>query len=54
MTEPRSAFTPERQERSTRKRILEERSPKIVDEQKYYGPAVADFRAIKKRMKEIS
>ncbi len=31
--------------------VLENTAPKIVDERKYYGPAVVDFRGIKQQMK---
>lgn len=36
-----------------KREVLESSKPKIVNPQKYHGPAVTDFRAIKDRMKSL-
>lgn len=46
--------SPTRRTDAERQEILANTAPKIVDEKKYYGPAVTDFSAIKKRMDELA
>jgi hypothetical protein len=36
-----------------KREVLEQSAPKIVDERKYYGSAVTDFRSIKQNMKRL-
>lgn len=49
---PLAGYTPGTLQ-SQKREILATTSPKIVDPKKYHGPAVTDFEAIARRMKEL-
>jgi len=38
--------------REEKREVLASSAPKIIDEKRYYGPAVTDFADIKRRMNE--
>lgn len=53
MLEPSFEMRSEERTAEEKQAVLDETKPKIVDEKKYHGAAVTDFRAIRERMKQL-